>query len=333
LSGPTFSKVFEPGFLLSLPLKSHLTQYDGVNGETRAKEYLFRLEGKQILDLDLDSKDFSVVGLVDEPTADLTFSLKETPTFYKAGTTQKAGADPARPGFYRGNSSVLSAPKWFAEGIIQETGYRQYFDRFGPSYARTLHYDAGSIKDAAVVTWNRGWTDIQTSGGIGNPPPPLYIWDMLMEVAQVRLHDGGIAEGAANAQFRIEKLSIGLTSDQLIERVKPKLKEQEGELSKRIAGTTGLASSGCDVYFVAPNFYFRAKSDGLDDGYPYTKPGMFSDAALAMKVSTVSDGHETLAVPGPGQTFYFQDQSGGVHELLVKAASADSVTVRVSEAR
>lgn len=332
LSGPVFAKVFEPGFLMSLPIKSNLTQYEGVNGATRGKDYLFRLHGSQILDLDFESTDFSVVGLVDEPTADLTFSLKETPTFYKAGNSQTAGADPDRPGFRRGNSAVLAAQRWFTEGIIQEVAYRQYFDRFGPSYAATLRYDAGSITNAAVINWSRGWTTIQTSGGIGDPPPPVFFWDLLMEVAQVRLHDGGIAEGAANAQFRVEKLAIGLTADQLIERVKPKLKEQEVELSKRIVGTQGLASSSCDVYFVPPLLYFRAASDGFEGAYPYTKPGMFSDAALTNKLSSIVEGHETVAVTGPGQAFFFQDQSGGVHEFLVKAASANSVTVRVSEA-
>lgn len=335
LFGQTYSEVFEPGFLMSLPVKSSLESFEGVSGTSRSKQYYFRQSGSQLLSLDFTSDAFSIVGLVDQPTADMTFRITENAAFIAGGTNRTARPDPAHAGFYRGNSAVWDAPKWQFESIVSEAAYRQYRPAFAPSYTKTLTYDAGSIQNAAVIDLSRGWLSITTSGGLGAPPPPIYVWDLLSEIAQVKAHTGGIAEGQANTQFRIPKLSLGLTAAELIERVKPTLQAQEAELAERLVGSTGLASTDVDVYFVPGFFFFRAEEDGMEGAYPYTKPGLFSDPQLTKKISSKVLGsvddttHEKVSITGPGQKLYFQTPSGEVTCIEVLAASEASVSVRI----
>lgn len=359
LTGTSSSVVFEPGFLLTVPVTSNLTQYDGISvaGSTSVpgvtKDYLFRLEGSQVLEFDFTSDRFSVVGLVDEPEVDLSFVITENATSacstqpcLDAGTTRTAGADPARSGFYRGDSAAWTVPPYEVEHVVAEVGYRSLWNKFAASYQRTFGYDAGSIDDAATIAWDRGWVTITTSGGIGEPPPPLYAWDLLHEVAQVRMHDGAIAEGAATTRFTLEQLPIGLTADQLVDKMRPTLQAKQAELSDRLIGTGGLAASGVDLYYVPATtggglFFFRAAGDAPST-YAYSKPGMFADAALATKLSTTAalpgttdTAHEKLAVGAAGQTFYFRapDAQGveHTHRLVVVAVDATSVSVRIEE--
>jgi hypothetical protein len=262
-----------------------------------------------------------------------------------AGSAQTANPDADNPGFYRGNGQGFDIPTWLFEHIAVESGYREYRSAFAvDAYKRTIAYDAGSIQNAAVVTWDRGWVSITTAGGIGDPPPPLYAWDLLMEVAQVRLHDSGLAEGEGNMAFALENLSIGLTADQLVEKLRPKLHEQESELSELFVGELGLAASSADLFYAPAQgkegaLLFRAKGDS-EASYDYAKPGFFSDDKLSVKVSTLGaaggvtdDAHEK--VPAKlGATYYVGDETGATYavEIAERKDSEIGVNVRRVEA-
>jgi hypothetical protein len=363
LTGTSSSQVFEPGFLITLPVRSNLTQYDGVSAggsatlPGAAKDYIFLLKGDKVLELDFLSDRFSAVGFVDEPTIDLTFLITEHATpgctnqpCTLAGTTPQTGTGAP---LYRGNSPVWTeVPPWQGENIVAEVAYRGFRDTFAPSYQNDLSYDAGSIMDAATLHWDRGWISVVTKAGLGDPPPPLYAWDLLSEVAQVRLHDGGIAEGAAATRFTLNKLPIGLTADQLIAKIRPSLQARQAQLSAALIGTRGLATSGVDLFLVRDaqsgtnQLVFRGPSDGADASsgpppYPYTRPGFFADAALSQAVDQVgavpgavdSAARHYVAVSGPGQALYFKapDAQGveRVYLLGVKEQSAAGVTVTI----
>ena len=347
LEGESYSAVLEPGFLLTLPVASNLVQYDAIDLSRAAKDFLFILDGERVLDFNVLTDDFDVVGLTDEPTVDLRFGLKEHPGpgMRLAGNAQTANPDAENPGFYRGNGQGFDIPTWLFEHIAVESGYREYREAFAvDDYKRTIKYDAGSIQNAAVVSWDRGWVSIATAGGIGDPPPPLYAWDLLMEVAQVRLHDSGLGEGEANMAFALEDLSIGLTADQLVEKLRPKLHEQETELSELFVGELGLAASTADVFYVPANgkegaLLFRAEGDSAAS-YDYKSPGFFSDEKLTTKVSTLGDAggvsdakHEK--VPAKlGATYYVGDETGSVYAIeIAERKNADiGVNVRRVEA-
>jgi hypothetical protein len=340
LEGQSYAQVLEPGFLMTLPVNSNLVQYDAVDLERGAKDFLFILHGDRVLDFDVNTAQFTVVGLKDEPTIDLRFGLEEYDGKLVAGTSQTANPDANDAGFYRGNGGGWGVDGWLFEHIAVEAGYRMFHESYASdNYARVLHYDAGSIHDAAVVSWNKGWVTIDTAGGIGDPPQPLYAWDLLMEVAQVRLHDHGLAEGQANMAFALEDLSIGLTADQLIEKLRPKLAEQQTKLSELFVGDLGLASTKADVFYAPANgqegaLLFRAKGDGAGD-YTYPHVGFYADAKLTKKVSTtaaaggVSDEKHEKVAATLGHSFYAANEVGDVYEIEIAAREGTKIGLHV----
>jgi hypothetical protein len=270
---------------------------------------------------------------------DLRFVMRESPTAPRAGTTQNAGPDAADPGFFRGNGGGFALPPYLFENIAAEIGYRQLHRAFAEqSFQRENRYDAGSIKDAAVIGWNRGWVTIRTAGGLGAPPPPLYAWDLLMEVAQARLHDG-VPEGMGDMAFALEKLPIGLSADQLIAKLRPKLAEQETKLSELLVGNSGLASSAADVFYLRNEqgqaaLLYRGPKDG-GETRTYPKPGFFADPGLTQKVSSTAaafglaeTAHEKAAAT-LGATYYVADETGAAFELKISEQTADGIGVEV----
>jgi Glucodextranase, domain B len=340
LTGNTFSQVLEPGFLLSFAVSSNLAQYDAVDLARATKDYLFLLEGERVLDFNVLEDEFSAVGLVDEPSIDLNFSLHESPINARAGSNRTAAPDASEPGFYRGNGQGFSLPAYLFENVAAEAGYRLFRRKYeSTNFAKTDRYDAGSIVDAAVLDWDHGWVTIRTAGGLGAPPPPLYVWDFLMEVGEARLHDEGVAQGAGDMAFPLRALPVGLTADQLVEKLRPKLHEQEDKLSELLVGNAGLASSKADVYYVPADgmngaLLFRT-ADDAGGGVSYASPGFFSDAQLSQKVSVTGAAygstdavHEKVEAK-VGAVYYMQDEDGVTYELRIKDRDSTSIGVEV----
>ncbi len=340
LTGNTRSNVLEPGFLLSFPVSSNLAQYDALDLSRATKDYLFLLEGERVLDFNVLTDDFSAVGLVDEPAIDLDFTLKESATNARAGTNRMAAPDANDPGFYRGDGQGFALSPWLFENVAAEAGYRLFHRNYmAANYTKTDRYDAGSIKDAAVLNWDHGWISITTAGGIGDPPPPLYVWDFLMEVGEARLHDEGVAQGAGDMAFPLRQLPVGLTADQLVEKLRPKLHEQEDKLSELLVGSSGLAKSKADIYYAPAQagngaLLFRLPDD-TGGGVSYAKPGFFADAQLTQKVSSTAAGfgsadttHEKVEAK-VGAVYYAQDEDGMTYQLTILDRDASTIGVEV----
>ncbi|HEU4404184.1 MAG TPA: hypothetical protein VFS43_02655 [Polyangiaceae bacterium] len=331
LSGTTESAVLLPGFRVALPVRSNLTEYEGIDASAEAKSALFVLpDGVPALELDFTSDEMQVVGLADEPAIDLTVAVTENPAFVAGGTSQTANPDPEKPGFARGNGAAWGLPPWQIEHLIAEVSYQLYAPLFAANgYRQTLRYDAGSIQDAAVIDWNKGWVTITTAAGIGAPPHPQFAWDILLEVSQVRLHDGGLGEGAVKLAIPLEGLPIGLDAAALVERVRPALQAQAAELSELIAGPSGLVTPRAEFYFAPDDagdggfLFFRAPEDAPGAPYPYASPGFYADPALTEKISTLSplagtaDGRHEKVPASAGQTLYFADEGARVFALRV----------------
>ena len=337
LTGESRATVFEPGFLLSVPVRSNIDVREGVDASAQTKAFLFVFDEDSTISIDFVSDDATIVGVADEPTVDLEFVLSENSSFLSAGADQVGRPDADRPGFFRGAGQSFDAAPWQIERLIAESAYLQYATRFGPDYTNRLRYDAGSIVDACVIDWDRGWVAITTSGGLGNPPAPAYAWDILSEVAQLRLHEGGIAEGMVELAFRLPGLPIGLDADGLIERLRPSLQAQEAELADQIVNRESITDSTVD-FFYEPRpdgalIYFVAPED-IRGGYEYERPGFFADAALTVMTSTLNplgtdDTSHHKLVPVAGQAHFFEDDEGTIFRLDVVDVDDRGVTARV----
>lgn len=336
LVGESQSEVLEPGFLLTVPATSRVEVFEGVDASRGAKDFLYRVDGDAALSLDFLSDEAGVVGIVDAPVVDLRFQLTENDAFLRAGARRDRRPDEARPGFFRGNGQAFGAALYEIEHIVAEAAYQRYAPNFASSFAATLRYDAGTIDDAAVLAWDRGWVTITTSGGIGNPPDPVFVWDVLAEVVQLRLHEGGVREGAADLAFRVEDLPIGLDAEGLVAALRPQLQAQEEELAARLVSRDSLVESGVDVYYVAAGeagFLFLREDASPEDE---ARAGFFADGEFGVRTSTrealpgtADDVHHKL-VPVAGETHFFEDQAGVLHRLEVVFVEAEEVGLRVT---
>ncbi|MEZ4472513.1 MAG: hypothetical protein R3F60_17315 [bacterium] len=76
---------------------------------------------------------------------------------------------------------------------------------------------------------------MRTVAGLGPPPPPAYVWDLILDVAQVRLHDG-VPEGQAQVRLALPPLAIGLDAEALIDAMRPALEARREELVRMMLG-------------------------------------------------------------------------------------------------
>ncbi len=192
----------------------------------------------------------------------------------------------------------------------------------GTGYKTTISYDVGAVTDAATIQWDRGWLEISTAGGIGAPPPPQYWWDAVLELAQVRLHDGGLQEGEANLKLRIDGVRVPLTTEQLIDAARPVLDAQKDALTESLIGDHSDYTSACDVYLARQGasllLRYVAAADLPGQVYAHSKPGFFADVGLSQKLSALDNGHEELALaPEGGQVVYAAGEDGVVWKLTL----------------
>ena len=106
--GPmTQAQLLEPGFSMALRADSTLAKHDGVHAAEGDKDYLFVRRGEQALEFDfLDPDAFTVVGLVDQPSIDLTVRIGEHPTFLSAGDAREANPVAGSTDVWRGDGDV-----------------------------------------------------------------------------------------------------------------------------------------------------------------------------------------------------------------------------------
>ncbi|MCA9659783.1 MAG: acetyltransferase, partial [Myxococcales bacterium] len=169
---------------------------------------------------------------------------------------------------------------------------------------------------------------------------PSYFWDVLIEVAQVRLHDGGIAEGDGDVSLTLRDVPVGVTTADLVAAIKENLANDPAPLTDIAEIINDNAEGDPDFYYYQPTLgnpeaiqgdylYFVAPVDVRvkDDNSPvrdyaaYQKPGFFADAGLTQKVSDKAeiDGdvvHEKVKIAA-GDTLYIMDDKGWTYRLDV----------------
>lgn len=351
-SAPTFSRVLLDTFQMSVRGTSNLTWYDGVD-LSRGKEYIAILPSPSA---DVISFDFTntlaVSGLAANPLVDLTFVMNEDPRFLRSSVRENDEDAPPLPGL----GQAWTARKWLIEYILVDASYRKYRTR---TEYENLYEDPLLGFDLALITVGKnsnadgtfglriphipnpraGWARFWTRLNLGSPPKAQYLWDMIAEISQIRLRDGGVAEGQGNTRFVLTGLPVGLTGAQIIAQMRPALEAQKSVLAQRLLGDYRGNNGAVDFYLkgTAGDLYlfFVHASDPLPRAATYTNPGFYADAALTTKVSstaalTSGDAvHEKVKL-GAARTLYVKDKNGVVYRLELDAPGSDRVSMRVS---
>ena len=345
--GALNGRILLPHFAMQLRARSNLHARDGVD-LSLGKDYLFVLrdtEGpsfQDLVELDfLDPDDFQVVGLADDPSLRFAIRVDEHDGFVAAGTEREAGPDGE---FFRGSGAAWQVQTWLFERFVVELAYVRYRALFAEDgYSTTISYDWGERADSTTLAWDRGWLAIETPAGLGDPPPPLYIWDLLTEVAQRRLHEGGLAEGEAAIELELTDVHLPLDAETILAEVRPLLASQQDALSRYMVGDHGQYESACDLYLERGAdgrlyLFFVVPEDVPGRPETYARPGLYAAPDLRERRSTPEDGgsgdarHEKVVLSAAGgEVYYAQDVDGRCVELRLGPATDSAVTVELME--
>jgi hypothetical protein len=271
---------------------------------------------------------------------EMTMAMPENPEFLPGGTSR--APEPL------GDSAVWGTPPWEFEHILADAG-RLRGQQIAAHCTNYAPQGTGEPFNAVEVCIDdKGWVEIKLDPSVildEPPPPPSYFWDVLVEVAQRRLHDGGLFEGEANLELTIRDVPVGIETADLVESIKanlaadPKLlKSMAVELNDNASGDadfyyyqpsieTGVAGRDDYLYFVAPEDVRKDAEGKPVRAYTYKNPGFFADANLGTKLSTKEtidgdDQHEKVKIE-PGQSVFFEDDSG--HRFEIKTGTKPSL--------
>jgi hypothetical protein len=266
--------------------------------------------------------------------AEMTVRILENKVFVAGGDTREP--------LPTGNSTAWDLPPWEFERLIIEMAQRR-------TEAIGEHCDEYKLGTDVVAfracVDGTGWTEMTTFTDIGNPPPPAYFWDVLAEVAQVRLHDPvspadpPIAEGDANVEFTLRDIKIPLDEAALLEGIQANLAANPAALADITELLNNNADGDADFYYYRPSasngadvegdyLYFVTAGDLRTDAegkpvrpYAYEHPGFYADADLGKKLSSTAEidgdtSHEKLKV-SPGMTVFAEDDAGQVFQIVV----------------
>ena len=268
-----------------------------------------------------------ITGLASDPAIGaLTIRVTEDPAFIPGGTSP----DPQG----QGDSPAWSLPPWTFESIIVEEARRTTAQI--PAHCDTYELGTGTTAFEACID-DSGWTTLTTFANLGMPPVPAYLWDYVLEIAQVRLHDGGLAEGEATADLALYDVPLGIDAQMLVAQAKQNLEAAPDALRELARALTDTASGDPDFFYVrdeplmdegADWLYFVTEDDLRRDdqgapakSYGYASPGFFADLGLTDKRSSTQDvggdvSHEKVQI-APGDILYAADDEGRVFKIEV----------------
>lgn len=349
---PPYGKILTDEFVMKMVASSNLHWHDGLQLGI-GKGYLALVLDTtgptyhDVLEFDfLSSKTFTITGLAPNAVVDLAFSVQESAQWLDIGTSMHP--------IPRGNSKAWSLPKWTLEYALIDASYRSYKNHragcdlcsskkkgallwevpfIGLDEAELVvgrqGYSKGGSKpeNFSKISPNpAGWLRIWTLFGLGKPPKPQYVWDMLLGVSQRRLLDGGVKQGNGSVRFVLKDVPIGLSAEELKAALAPSMHSQRAKLAKVLMGDW-QSKTPVDIFLSKGAqgktwLMFVDKDDPLPPGTAtHAKRGFFSDVKLTKKISSLASmgsgdsGHEKLALPSATQTVYCADVKGVVHRL------------------
>lgn len=329
-SVPVSGEVFGPGFKMVAEADSNLKLVDGIDadqveaggGKGFASVIVDRVGPSfdDELEFHFDDPDrFRVEGIVEDLLIDMRFSVGEHLGFLPS-CTGSAVCQNNRPGAPTSMQSVWALDSWLFEYLVTHAGYFDY-----ENLTASLEYLLGTAEVHIGQGGNPpGWVQYDVLLGLGNPPEDQYIWETILEVAQVRLHDSGFATFPEGVQlaFTVEDIDVGITGSQAAEAVRPYLQEQASTISDFLLGDYKDDNDPVDFYYRRaedgqPYVYFVAPEDRSEGAsYGYATPGFFHDVGLSDRASSPSiegvadEIHQKLALPAGESFYYFEDDTG-----------------------
>lgn len=323
VSGTPRAAVMTDAFAMTLTAESHLRPRDGLDlGAGRSTVFL--LDGPVALGFDFaDPARFSVKGLADEPLVAMVFHMAEHAGLVGPSASIPASLDDSP----KGTSPGWDLPPWTFEHLVLDASYEAFHALWAPTFATELVYGVGEAREAAVIGWDHGVVTVTTPGPpttpVGDPPPPSFLWDLLLDVAQVRLHDGGLAEGAASVDITLEGVRVPLTAQQMEAELRASMGAQAALLSELLAGDRSDYAPPADVVLDRDGgtLVLRSVQGALAPGKA-AAPGLCAEPTLTSCAPQVK--------PAQGQVFYLSDEGGGLFALTVESVTETQVGLRVA---
>ncbi|PRP93178.1 hypothetical protein ENSA5_44450 [Enhygromyxa salina] len=269
-----------------------------------------------------------VEGLVPSPSISLmTVVMVENDQFIASGTAK----DPL-PG---GNSPAWELPPWEFERVVAEM--TMLAAKSISDHCTEYELGTGVQAFSACIDASH-WVEFETFNDVGNPPPPSYAWDVVLELAQVRLHDGGLKEGDADIAFTLTDVPLGVEADEIVDEIRANMAADPLALQELAENLSANTEGFADFYYWKPApggpvewegdwlFFVTADDIPVDDSgparaYGYENPGFFADEGLSQKLSSTAevdgdDSHEKLRIQA-GDTVYTEDDAGRVYRIDV----------------
>ncbi|MCA9659785.1 MAG: hypothetical protein KC486_15690 [Myxococcales bacterium] len=375
----TKSDALTADFKMKVVAESNLRWVDGIDLSVGGGD-MFVTDAASPLSFDfLNPQKLVIEGVADKPTIDMRLQMTELDglidpcvddpecrTNYPADWTDAMGNPVGEP---VGDGTIWTHKPWLMEYVVARAALiafaEHYYERcLLPNGTKTSCYTgiwigpatkpAQLAPPAPPPALPNGWSRFKA---LDEPvPPPQFLWELLLEVAQVAIHDptgdgpGGhqIAEGDAAPVFALTGIWIGLTAEEMIAQIRPKMQEQADKVANVILGKYWKNNKRLDFYYRrpaeggTPYLYFVAESDlrpAADDpeslaAYAYANPGFFACPELTQtcKVSATSvDGladtaHEKYRLPAGDSTLYAADDDGVVYQIDFFVPPGDNPT-------
>jgi hypothetical protein len=341
IAGEVGGEVFGPNFQMVVSANSNLRIVDGIDG-SMGKGFatvIHDVTGPTFddeLEFDfMDPERFRLEGLAEDLRVDLRVRLQEHVGFVPSCV----GSPPCKanlPGNPVSADSVWALAPWELEHVVTAAAWLDYQDRvWFRIYVNGLaQVHIGQENDPP------GWVHYEVANGLGNPPGDQYLWETVLEVAQVALHQTpwtSFAEGAASVAFTVRDVPVGISGAEATEAVRPFLQQQAPLLSDLLLGNYRDGNDPIDVFYRRGDdgqaYLWFVGPDDLPASieYPYAQPGFYADADLTTKLSVTAIAgvldttHEKLAI-GPGETVvYYADDEGQTFRVrAVMPAGSDT---------
>ncbi|MEM6292074.1 MAG: acetyltransferase [Myxococcota bacterium] len=260
-------------------------------------------------------------GLVEDPRVQmLTLKVEENPTFIPGGVSRMPEG--------KGDSPVWANPSWEFETVLAEMSRRT---AEGISdHCDEYELATGAVAFSACID-GQGWVTMETFNNIGSPPDPSYLWDINLEIGQVRVHDGGLAEGEADVEFTVQDVPVGVPPDQMVAQLQENIQANPEALREFAELLIDNARGNADFFYRRGEdgtdwlFFVEPEDIQLDEvgdpvrGYDYGSVGFFGDQGLSERVSTDAEvdgdvSHQKVAVEA-GDVVFVADDAGAVYRL------------------
>ncbi len=339
-------EVFGPNFAMNAVAESNLRLVDGLDADG-GKGFVTVVEDQvgpsydDELEFDFsDPERFSLEGIVPSLEVDMRFAIGEHDGFVDSCLGSPCTTN--YPDSPVGAGSVWNLDLWTLEYNVALASYEGYKDRqFSEDYLLgTASVEIGQNGNPP------GWTEYSVPLNIGSPPEDQFVWETILEVSQVALHNTPFTtfgEGEANVAFTVRDIPVGLTGAEAAEAVRPFLQEQAALLSDFILGDYREDNDRVDLYWRRADdgqaYLYFAEPDDLASTADYDNgnPGFFAAPTLApgsklsaLEVTGLSDTtHEKWVPPAGESTVYFEDDTGTVYRLRIERDDAADETLRV----